>query len=263
MLRPCTLPARARASASESATAYPPRPSGTATRASGGLPSSAKPASPSTTDGPTRWATPPSIPARTEARSRSRWGRGTVGSPAPKPSTRAAASSMVCQPVHRHRWATRAWSTLPVGTGAPPARAARRITMPGVQKPHWLPPVATNASDHRRRVSSGRPSRVVTSLPASRRTGVTQATRGAPSTHTVQQPHWPWGLQPSLTDRMPSWSRKTSSREAPSSPTSTSAPSTRSRIRDSADQLNDEPQPHVREALGLVTWNPAPCRPSL
>ena len=148
-------------------------------------------------------------------------------------------------------------------TGAPVARAARRITMPGVQKPHWLPPVATNASDHRRRVSSGRPSRVVTSRPASRRTGVTQATRGAPSTHTVQQPHWPWGLQPSLTDRIPSWSRRTSSREAPSSPTSTSAPSTRSRIRDSADQLNEEPQPHVRLALGLVTWNPAPWSPSL
>ena len=135
--------------------------------------------------------------------------------------------------------------------------------MPGVQKPHWLPPVATNASDHRRRVSSGRPSRVVTSRPASRRTGVTQATRGAPSTHTVQQPHWPWGLQPSLTDRMPSCSRRTSSSEAPSSATSTSAPSTRSRIRDSADQLNEEPQPQVREALGLVTWNPAPCSPSL
>ena len=31
----------------------------------------------------------------------------------------------------------------------------------------------------------------------------------------------------------------------------------------SADQLKEEPQPQVREALGLVTWNPAPCSPSL
>ena len=34
-------------------------------------------------------------------------------------------------------------------------------------------------------------------------------------------------------------------------------------IRKSEDQLNEEPQPHVREALGFVTWNPASCRPSL
>ncbi len=143
------------------------------------------------------------------------------------------------------------------------ARAARRITIPGVQNPHWLPPVATRASDHSRRVSSGRPSRVVTSRPASRRTGVTHATRGAPSTQTVQQPHWPWGLQPSLTETIPSCSRRTSSSDAPSSATSTSAPSTRSRISVSADQLKEEPQPQVREALGLVTWNPAPWSPSL
>jgi len=28
-------------------------------------------------------------------------------------------------------------------------------------------------------------------------------------------------------------------------------------------QLKDEPQPHVRWALGFVMENPAPCRPSL
>ena len=44
---------------------------------------------------------------------------------------------------------------------------------------------------------------MVTARPATRRTGVTQATRGAPSTQTVQQPHWPWGLHPSLTERQP------------------------------------------------------------
>ena len=47
------------------------------------------------------------------------------------------------------------------------------------------------------------PSIVVTSRPATRRTGVTHDTRGSPSTQTVQQPHWPCGLQPSLTERQP------------------------------------------------------------
>ena len=41
----------------------------------------------------------------------------------------------------------------------------------------------------------------MTERPATRRAGVTQATRGAPSTSTVQHPHWPCGLQPSLADR--------------------------------------------------------------
>jgi len=63
--------------------------------------------------------------------------------------------------------------------------------IPGVQKPHWLAPVAQKALAHARRWSSGRPSTVVTVRPATRRAGVTQATRGAPSTNTVQQPHWP------------------------------------------------------------------------
>jgi len=34
-------------------------------------------------------------------------------------------------------------------------------------------------------------------------------------------------------------------------------------ISGSADQLKEEPQPQVREAFGFVTWNPAPCSPSL
>ena len=34
-------------------------------------------------------------------------------------------------------------------------------------------------------------------------------------------------------------------------------------IRTSVDQLKEEPQPQVRLALGFVTWNPAPCSPSL
>ncbi len=79
--------------------------------------------------------------------------------------------------------------------------------MPGVQKPHWLAPVAQNAAAHRSAAS--RPSTVVMRRPATRRAGVTHATRGWPSTSTVQHPHWPWGLQPSFTERTPRRSRRT------------------------------------------------------
>ena len=61
--------------------------------------------------------------------------------------------------------------------------------MPGVQKPHWLAPWATKAFAHRMRWSCETPSSVVTSRPMTRLIGVTQATRGAPSTQMVQQPH--------------------------------------------------------------------------
>ena len=61
--------------------------------------------------------------------------------------------------------------------------------MPGVQNPHWLAPVATKAAAQRSRCDAGIPSKVVTLRPATRRSGVTQATRGRPSTQTVQQPH--------------------------------------------------------------------------
>ena len=75
--------------------------------------------------------------------------------------------------------------------------------MPGVQKPHWLAPVGAEGVGPRPRSSSSRPSTVVTARPATRRAGVTQATRGSPSTSTVQHPHWPCGLQPSLALRTP------------------------------------------------------------
>ena len=61
--------------------------------------------------------------------------------------------------------------------------------MPGVQKPHWLPPDAVNASAQPAATSGSSPSSVVMVRPAMRRAGVTQATRGWPSTSTVQQPH--------------------------------------------------------------------------
>nr|WP_254126819.1 hypothetical protein [Aquihabitans sp. G128] len=95
-----------------------------------------------------------------------------------------------------------------------------------MQKPHWLPPVAHSACDQSSTTSGAKPSTVVTERPAMRRTGVTHATRAAPSTSTVQQPHWPCGLQPSLGPLRPRRSRSASSSDAPSSGTSTWLPST-------------------------------------
>ena len=105
---------------------------------------------------------------------------------------------------------------------------------------------------------------MVTSRPSSRRTGVTQATRGAPSTQTVQQPHWPWGLQPSLTER----SAELLAEDLEQGRTvvgdlDVGAVDAEPDQGISVDQLKEEPQPQVRLAFGLVTWNPAPCSPSL
>ena len=65
----------------------------------------------------------------------------------------------------------------------------------------------------------------MTDRPATRAAGVTHATRGSPSTSTVQHPHWPCGAQPSFTDTSPSRSRSTDSSDSPgSTSTSTSLP---------------------------------------
>ena len=140
----------------------------------------------------------------------------------------AAASRMVCQPVQRQRCAASALSTVVRSDKSAPRRSwpTNRHTMPGVQKPHWVAPQARNASDHRCCSSGLEPAAVVTFRPATRRAGVTQATRGASSTSTVQQPHWPCGLQPSRTASMPRRSRSTPSNVSPSSGTSTVRPST-------------------------------------
>ena len=61
--------------------------------------------------------------------------------------------------------------------------------IPGVQKPHWEPPVATKASASPSRTDGSRPASVVTERPATRAAGVTHETRASPSTRTVQQPH--------------------------------------------------------------------------
>lgn len=134
---------------------------------------------------------------------------------------------MVCHPVHRHRCASNAWFTGPWSPTSTPfaARASNRTIIPGVQKPHWLAPVSQNAAAHRARCCGSRPSSVVTLRPDTRLAGVTQETRGAPSTRTVQQPHWPCGLQPSFTDVQFNWSRKAPSSESPVLPIVTATPS--------------------------------------
>ena len=80
----------------------------------------------------------------------------------------------VCQPVQRHRWAASAWSTAASSAGgALGPQPLEAHTIPGVQKPHWLAPVAQKASAHASRSSASRPSTVVITRPATRRTGVT------------------------------------------------------------------------------------------
>ncbi len=225
---PCTLPALFLASAMFSPTTHDPSSAGTAINASAGAVSTAKPPRPMATSGATRWGARPSIVARSEAASRSR-ARDVASvcesSPDWSETNCSAASVMVCQPVHRHRWARSACSTLAVARPALRSRASRRTTMPGVQNPHWLPPVAHSASPHAAARLGSSPSIVVIDRFFTRRAGVTHDTRGCPSTSTVQQPHWPCGLQPSLTDRIPA-AANTSSRVWPDSTNVIGVPST-------------------------------------
>ena len=162
LLRPWTRPAAARAARTPGASS-PSAPSWTSAPA--GAESSANPPPPRTTSGPVPCMLRPSTSDRQAARSGSRRpgpggrdGRST-------PSTSDAASTMDCHPVQRHRWARSAASTSRRVGGVPewrPSRAASRMTMPGVQNPHWLAPAATKADDQRWRSTVGAPSSVVT-----------------------------------------------------------------------------------------------------
>ena len=81
--------------------------------------------------------------------------RSAIGAPG---RARSHASRIVRQPVQRHRWASSACST--AAWSAPgPWRAGPRAgtTMPGVQNPHWLAPVAQNASAHAVAAVGGEP----------------------------------------------------------------------------------------------------------
>ena len=143
---PWTLPAARRAAAGPSATTSSPSVPTAATADPAGAVSSANPAAPSTVRWSEVWNVGPSSCARHAASSGSRPAAGGAG----PPSTRSAASTTVCQPVHRQRWAAeRAAHRRLVDALPPGSRAARRITMPGVQNPHWLAPAATKASAQR------------------------------------------------------------------------------------------------------------------
>ena len=208
--RPCTLPARARASASDSATTHSPcldRAHGAGSTRAPAAPRRGRrvarcrrrnPRSPHGTSAPTRCATPPSSSARRAAASnrRDRGDDGTrvLGREARSPR-RSSASRCSGTGARRARGRRRSGGSLPRAISA-----AARTRIPGVQNPHCDAPVATNASTSRSRSAASSPSSVVTDRPATRSTGVTHATRGSPSTSTVQHPHWPCGAQPSFTD---------------------------------------------------------------
>ena len=222
--RPWTLPAWRRASVRLSAVCQSLVGPVMAVRVPGGAPSAPKSNPPRTLAGTERCGPSVSSDARRAAASGSR----SVASGGGGAAAWAAASRMVCQPVQRQRCAARALSTVVRSDRSAPRRSwpTNRQTMPGVQNPHWVAPQARKASAQRCCSSGLRPAAVVTFRPATRRAGVTQATRGASSTSTVQQPHWPCGLQPSSTVSMPRRSRSTPSRVSPSSGTSTARPST-------------------------------------
>src|SRR5678816_2248106 len=98
------------------------------------------------------------------------------------------------------------------------------MAMPGMQNPHCTPPHATKLSAIFLRSSSGRPSRVSTSLPATCCGFIVQLRRGLPSTISVQHPHDACGSQPFLSDRHWKSSRKTLSSERSSGFTLTDFP---------------------------------------
>src|SRR5208282_538749 len=74
--------------------------------------------------------------------------------------------------------------------------------------PHGSPPVVTNARASRSRSADGRPSSVVTVLPATDLALTTQDSTTLPSTITAQQPHCPMGWQPFLGETMSNLSRR-------------------------------------------------------
>ena len=143
--------------------------------------------------------------------------------------------------------------------------AASRMMIPGVQNPHWLAPVSVNASAHRSRSTGSIPSRVVTSRPATRRTGVTQATRaGAVDPHRAA-PALALGAAPVLRGPLPQpVPQGLEERDAVVGHLDRLAVDAEphqgrpGRRRRRCRQLNEEPHPQVREALGFEMWNPAP-----
>ena len=83
---------------------------------------------------------------------------------------------------------------------APEARnASPAMSIPGVQIPHWAPPVSRNAcwSDVQPAGRGASPSTVRTSVPSTWQTGTRQLRTGSAVESTVHAPHSP-SPQPSL-----------------------------------------------------------------
>ena len=152
---------------------------------------------PSATAGPTRCGVPPSRVAR-RAGGDQVAGAGSAAGDVAGDRRHDRAPTRAPAQVGEQRLLDRAPASGPARGGASggqphdDARACRTRT--GWRRPR------RRRRPNAARTGSARPSSVVTARPATRRAGVTQATRGMPSTSTVQQPHWPWGLHPSLTD---------------------------------------------------------------
>jgi tRNA-specific 2-thiouridylase len=64
-------------------------------------------------------------------------------------------------------------------------------------------------------LAGGTPPRFVTDVRPASSTSSAQVTIGRPSIRARQQPHWPWGWQPSLVEVTPQRSRRVSSRDSP------------------------------------------------
>ncbi len=117
-----------------------------------------------------------------------------------------------------------------VGAGpvAPESRKARPdISMPGVQIPHWTPPLAMNAAcSGSSRPSAAMPSTVRTSRPSTWQMGTRQLSTTSPSRSTEHAPHSP-SPQPSFEPVSPRSRRRTSrSRRPPGTTTSIGCPLT-------------------------------------
>ena len=218
---------------------------------------------------PDRAPRPRRRPGRCRRRSRRPRGRPrgrAAGGRGPRAVARAAAASrsrrgvLVAVRVPRVRGssASRCSGTGGRAAPAPPSRALRPGPWPaGPTGARRCRACRTRTGSLRWRTArpprspaSSRRSGVVISRPRTRRTGVTQATRGWPSTSTVQQPHWPCGEQPSFADRSPSCSRRTSSSDAVGSATSTSRPFTRRSAAGRWTVLRDRGRPWGHTTVG-------------
>ncbi len=98
---------------------------------------------------------------------------------------------MFSYPVHRQTWPEIASRTsASVGSGLASSSQRAVIIIPGVQKPHWSPWQAANASwtGSRAPLPAASPSTVVTRWPSAITASTVHALTGVSSSHTTQAP---------------------------------------------------------------------------